>query len=942
MDVGRHPNVDIFTNAEVISLEGEAGNFTSRIKIHPRYVDISLCTACGGCSTVCPVNVPSEFDLGLGKRKAIYTPYSQAYPGAYFRSEEDCAAAKAKRKGIKKDVCNRCIEKCEAGAINFNENAKELVLPIGSVIVATGVNYLDPKEASEYGYSRFKNIYTSFEFERFMSEDGPTNGKIPFDGKEPNSFAFVQCVGSRNMRRDINYCSRICCMNTIKDSLVLKEHYPDSEIIVFYIDIRAFGKGFEEFYNRSLEKGVKYIRGKPSKVAEDKNGSLIVYYENKEGQCDEKKFDVVCLSSALIPSGNSKTLSDVLGLEIDQDGFFKRNEPSIFPLNSVREGVFLCGCSTGPKDIADSIIEASGAAVKAANYIKDHKVEIKEEEIEPVNTSGEPRIGVFICHCGPNISKTVDINAVVEYARSLPDVVFCEDYSFACSETTQRLLQKRISEHNLTRIVIGACTPKTHEMVFQDSMSRVGLNPYLLDIANIRNQCSWVHQAEPEKATEKAKELIKMSTARVKKLRPLFIKELSVKQDVLIIGAGISGLKCGVELLERGHKVTIIEKTKEPGGIVKNLSSFYPSFKPGKEITDTLVEEFKKLGGKIICSAKLIDIKGYVGNFNIVIKVKGKEKELNSGSIILATGAALYKPEKRFNYNKFDNVITNMELEENILFKDIEEAKSVVFIQCVGSRDKQNPGCSRYCCQAAIKEAIQLRRRGYDVTILNRGIRVYSKGAERMYRKARELGVLFIPYETDPEIKGDKRAEEVVVNSHDLNADIVIPADYVVLSAGMVPAKDSVKLSELVKVPLGSDKFFLERHSKFGPVETTVDGIFLCGCCQFPQDISDSISQGSAVASKVSALLGRDKITTSPIVSEVDQTYCRACGSCVEVCEFHAVELVEIKEGVYAAEVNEAVCKGCGTCVPACPTGAIDLKHFRSDQIEAQLKALFE
>ena len=840
--------------------------------------------------------------------------------------------------------CLECVKACEPQAIVHDMEDEIIDLDVGSIVVTTGIDYLDPKEASEYGYKRFKNIYTSFELERILSEDGPTKGELPLEKerKGPIHFAFIQCVGSRNMRRDINYCSRICCMNTIKDSLVLKEHYPDIEIAVFYIDIRAFGKGFEEFYNRSVEKGVKYIKGKPSKVIEDENGDLIIHYEDDQGYSSKMVFDAVCLSSALIPPKGSQDLAKVLEIETDQDGFFKNAEPAIEPLESTKEGILVCGCATGPKDITDSIAEASGAAVKASLFLKGHELEIEKTEIEQVDITGPPRVGVFVCHCGPNISKVVDVESVVEYARNLPGVVFAEDYTFACSETDQRKLQERIIEHKLNRVVVAACTPKTHEPSFQDSLTMIGLNPYLFDIANIRNQCSWVHQKEPGKATEKAKELVKMSVARVRELKPLYLKELSVNRDVAIIGAGITGLRCGLDLLLRGFKVKIIEKNDAPGGLVRNLSSIYPSFKPGKDIINRLIEEFTKAGGEFLTSAELLDVTGYVGNFQVKLNIKAKESEFTVGAIVLATGASLYDPAERFGYTQYRNVITNMELEEKILSGDIKDIKSVAFIQCVGSRgDAGNPGCSRYCCQAAIKEAIYLKEKGIDVAILNRGVRVYSKGAERMYRKARELGVLFLPYEGKPKIEGTDTANQITVSSVDLNAEISVPVDLLVLSVGMVPAEDSLRLSELFKVPRGPDKFFLERHSKFGPVETTVEGVFLCGCCQFPQDIGDSISQASAVASKVAGLLSRDKINLAPITSIVDEIYCRGCGRCAEVCEFHAIELVEKDKGIFVAQVNEALCKGCGTCVPACPTGAIDLKHFKSEQIEAQLEALF-
>ena len=878
--------------------------------------------------------------LDLEKAKNSYEEVAQGFSEEQAKKESNrclnCAGC---------SECMECVKVCEPNAI-VHDMADEFVdLDVGSIIVTTGVDYLDPKEASEYGYKRFKNIYTSFEIERLMSEDGPSAGELPLgkELQEPLRFAFIQCVGSRNMRHDINYCSRICCMNTIKDSLVLKEHYPDARIVVFYIDIRAFGKGFEEFYNRSLEKGVEYIKGKPSKVIEDGQGNLTIHYEDEKGHSGKMTFDAVCLSSALIPSKGCGELAGVLDIEIDADGFFKNAEPAIMPLESTKRGILVCGCATGPKDITDSIAEASGAAVKAACFLEGHELPIEKKEIEQVDVSGPPRVGVFVCHCGPNISKVVDVKGVVEYAKTLPDVVFAEDYTFACSETAQHQIQERIAEHKLNRVVVAACTPKTHEMSFQDSLTAVGLNPYLFDIANIRNQCSWVHQKEPVRATEKAKELVRMSVARVRKLAPLFMKELSVNRDVAIIGAGITGLRCGIDLLQRGFSVKVIEKLPVPGGLVSHLSSIYPSFRKGKDIMEKLTAEFTKAGGELLTSTELLDVTGYVGNFQVKVKREAKENEYTVGAIVLATGSALYDPKKRFDYGKFPNIITNMELEQKILSGDLENVRSVAFFQCVGSRgDDGNPGCSRYCCQAAIKEAIYLRQKGIDVAILNRGVRVYSKGAERMYRKARELGVLFLPYEGEPAITGKDRAEAVTIPSSDIDADITIPADLVVLSVGMVPAADSAHLSELFKVPRGPDKFFLERHSKFGPVETTVEGVFLCGCCQFPQDIGDSISQASAVASKVAALLSRDKITLAPITSTVIEEYCRGCGRCAEVCEFRAIELVEKEDGGFAARVNEALCKGCGTCVAACPTGAIDLKHFRSEQIEAQLEALFE
>jgi len=949
MDVGRHPNIELLTNSEVTEVSGCVGDFMVRVVKHPRYVDMTRCTACGDCAKVCPILKPNEFDLGIKSRKAIFTPYNQAVPSAYLRIREDCL-------GDMPIACAKCLEACKVNCIDFDEQDKVLDLPVGSIVVATGVEYYDPREASEYGYTRFENVVTSFELERLLDASSPTKGELLTftHSQPPKRIAFVQCVGSRNMKADINYCSRVCCMNAIKDTLVIREHYPDVEILMFYIDIRAFGKGFEEFYRRSLEAGVKYIKGKPSKITENKKtGELILSYEDQlKGEIKHIVVDMAVLSSAMIPNEGTEELARILGIELDTDGFFKEKDACAQPLESVKQGVYLCGCSTSPKDITDSIAEACGSAAKAGVPVQNFRLEEVKKEIPALDSSGEPRVGVFVCHCGLNISAVLSIEMLKEYSATLPNVVFVDDYLFACAESMQKKIQDCILEHGLNRIVVAACTPKTHEPIFQETLAKIGFNPYLFDMANIRNQCSWVHQKEPENATQKAREIIKMSVARVCELEPLIPKTLNIGQDVLVIGGGITGMQAAIDLADRRIKVCLVEKAKELGGSVQKLSSVYPSNRSGAELVEEKLRQLKNRKVPIFTNTEIKNVKGFVGNFEVEITANSEAKILKVGAIILAIGADLYKPLDKFEYGRFPNIYTSMELEE-ALFNDerriFDNLKSVAFIQCVGSRAEiGNTWCSRYCCQAAIKQAIVLRKKGIDVTIFHRGIRVYSKGAELMYRQARESGVLFIPYSElargeMPEVFGDEKAERVEIDCEPLDARIIVPVDAVVLSVGMIPnAHETTRLSDLLKVPKGPDAFFLERHSKFGPVETTVEGVFLAGCCQFPQDIGDSIAQASAVASKAASLLSRDIIILPPITSSVDEVHCRGCGRCAEVCEFHAVQLVEKEEGIYEARVNEALCKGCGTCVPACPTGAIDLKHFTAGQLQAQLEALFE
>ena len=954
MDVGRHLNIELFTNSEVIEVKGEAGDFYVKILQKARYVNIEECTSCGDCAKVCPIVVPNEFEIGLGARKAIYTPFPQAVPSAYIRDADDCL-------GTFPLACSRCADACQKNAIDYDEQDKIIEVHVGSIIVTTGVDYYDPREASEFGYTRFENVVTSMELERILSASGPTRGElIKFtDRKTPREIAFIQCVGSRNMKRDIPYCSRICCMNAMKDALIIHEHFPDADMKIFYIDIRAFGKGFEEFFERAanLDK-LTFINAKPSKIVDDPvTGKTCITYENVQtGKVETEQVDLAVLSSALIPATRSGKLAEVLGIEIDKDGFIKQLDSCSDPLDTTREGIYVAGCAISPKDITDSIADASGAAARAVRHVLAHKIVREEEEIPQVVPTGKPRIGVFVCHCGINISGVVDVKKVADYARTLPDVIYCEETLFACAASTQTEIQQKIIEHKLNRVLVAACTPKTHEPIFRETLIKVGLNPYLFEMVNIRDQCSWVHQQQPKEATQKAIDLVRMGVAKARLLNPLEVRELEVNHDVLIIGGGVSGIQAAIDLAGKGFQVYLVEKEKQLGGRVSHLSTLYPSYNPGSDLIDLKVKKLKASGVDIFTSTFVKGVGGFVGNFEVHLESDGSngdfKEPIKVGAVVVAVGSNLYRPERgEFGFGIYTNVFTNEQFEQEIskgefLEIDGKKPKTVAFIQCVGSRgEKGNPGCSRYCCQAAIKQAIALRKMGINVIVFHRDIRVYSRGAEEMYREARGMGVLFIPYDKNnpPQFKGKKKVSSLINENKKLNQSTEFPVDAVVLSLGMVPdEKGNDYLVDLLKIQRSSDHFFMERHSKLGPVETAVEGIFLCGCAQGPKDISDSISQASAVASKVSALLSEDTIKLEPIVSEADAVHCRACGRCVEVCEFHALEIRENKDGGVAVYINEALCKGCGSCASVCPTGAIDVRHFTDDQIEAQLEAVLE
>lgn len=929
VEAGRHPNIELLTNAELMALEGERGNFTAVIRRNPRYVNEEKCVACGICSEKCPAKVLNEFDAGSSIRKAIYRAYPQSVPSTYVIDRDNCIYFKTGK-------CRACEKFCEAQAIEFDQREEETRIEVASVIIASGADVFDPSVIHEYGYGVLPNVITSLEFERLLSASGPTQGRVvrPSDGREPKNIAFIQCVGSRSVVYGGEYCSSVCCMYALKEAIVAKEHNPSVDIHIFSIDLRAFGKEFEDFRMRAEEEhGIRIYRGnRVSALEPAPSGAVLTRYPEND-KIEDKEFDLVVLSVGMRPPKDAEGLSKVLGAELNDYGFFRTISFENF--QTTRPGVYVAGTIAEPKDIPDSVCQSSAASLVTPVF-----EEVKARKDSPEGTSVEveaPRIGVFVCHCGINIGGVVDVPSVVEYVGTLPNVVHAEDNLYTCSVTTQERIKESIREHDLNRVVVASCSPRSYEKLFQETIREAGLNPYLFEMANIREHCSWVHSKEPEKATEKAKGLVAAAIAKARLLEPLQKVSVLVNRTALVIGGGLSGMTAALSLAEHGIKTHLVEKTNELGGNLRRITHTLRGMDPQKLLTDTIESVRSNDRITLHMGTEVESLDGFVGNFHTTL---ADGSDIDHGVVIVATGAVEYRPTE-YLYGRSDHVMTQLELEERMLHEDFNP-RSIVIIQCVGSRVPEYHNCSRICCSTSIKNALWVKRKYHDtpVYVLYKDIRTYGF-RERFYREASKRGVIFLRYndENPPEVREEKGKLHVVVKDTFLMEDVLLEPEYLILSAGIRPNPDNEKLSEILKVPLSGDGFFLEAHRKLRPVEFATDGIFLCGFAHSAKPSDESIAQGRGAATKALGLLSKDRIEVEPLVAHVNESRCRWCSRCVEVCDFGAIEVVE-SEDIKTAMVNTVLCKGCGACVVACPTGALDVYGCTSDQLDRIIESL--
>jgi heterodisulfide reductase subunit A-like polyferredoxin len=848
--------------------------------------------------------------------------------------------------------CYECVKACKARAVTFEthrEQIKTVSIDVGSVILAPGFEAFDPSRFDTYQYASCPNVVTSMEFERILSATGPYQGHLsrPSDEKEPKKIAFFQCVGSRDINQcDHSYCSSVCCMYAIKEAVIAKEHAgADLDTAIFFMDMRTHGKDFDRYYNRARdEAGVRFIRSRIHTIEEDpETNDLIIHYADEKGNIVIETFDMIVLSVGLETPKSLVELAERMDIELDQDHFVKTG--SFSPVETSREGIYVCGAFQEPKDIPYSVMEASAAACDAKGDLSAARGTMVKERKYPEErdvSSEEPRIGVFVCNCGTNIGGIVDVPKVAEYARTLPGVTYVEENLFTCSQDTQDKIREVIEREGLNRVVVAACTPITHEALFRETLKDAGLNKYLFEMANIRNQCSWVHSKEKEKATEKSTDLVRMSVARAQLIQPLPQPSISVDNKALVIGGGMAGMTAALGLADQGYHTYLVEQSDELGGNALKLIDTWQ----GEDVSENLKEMIKSVEDhsliEVYTGSSIKEAEGFVGNFETTISQNGSDISLKHGAVVVAVGAEEHKPAE-YLYGEDKRVLTHLELDAAIKGEDkkVSAAKTAVFIQCVGSREPERPYCSKVCCTHTMKSALQLKEMNpeTDVYVLYRDIRTYGQ-REGLYREARNRGVIFVRYglEQKPTLEKGSDAITVTVKDHILDRDILINADLVVLASAIVP-RDNEALARMFKLSLNQDGFFMEAHAKLRPVEFATEGIFLAGMAHYPKPIEESISQAKAAASRASVVLSKENITVEGVVSHVNEILCRGCGKCVDACPYNAVSLVEREGGKTMAFVQEALCKGCGACSVACPTGAASIFHYDDREVLSMVEA---
>jgi len=895
------------------------------------------------------VKYPDQFNQDISANKAVHVYFAQAIPLVTY-IDESCLYLKEKK-------CRICEAVCENKAIDFTQVARKEEINVAAVVLSSGLEPFDPKVRAEYRYGEFQNVVTSMDYERLLSSTGPYQGEIlrTSDKKHPHKIAWIQCVGSRwvnasNEAGGNSYCSAVCCTYTQKQVILTKDHHADAECTIFHNDVRSYGKDFERYYQRTENlSDVRFFRSYVSIVKEDPvTRNVTIRYSTTDDGVIEEEFDMVVLSVGLNPPVNVQELATKFGIELSHHHFAKVEETN--PMITNRPGIFVSGGFQGPVDIPESVFSASGASSQIGELLDYRRGNLTKERIYPEErdvSQEEPKVGVFVCHCGANISSIVNVPDTVEFCKTLPNVVHAQNQVFSCATNSAKQITDLAKEKGLNRVVVAACSPRTLEPLFRDTLREAGINQYYYEMANIREHCSWVHQKEKEDATAKAQDIIRMSVARACHLEPLQEFDLPVDKRALVVGGGVAGMTSALSIANQGHEVYLVEREKDLGGVARRIHYTLEGLDVQAYLQDLIRKIYRHPLIHVYENATITNAAGYVGNFVTTVKSDRGLTPINHGAVVLAIGAEVYTPTE-YLYGEDERVLTHLELEEKISAGDekVTNAQSIVMIQCVGCRNEERNYCSRICCSESVKNALLLKERNpnVDIYILFRDVRTYGF-REDYYREASSKDVRFIRYEpTDPPVVEPGEAEDgrsvlkVTATDYVLGKKLELDADLLALAAAVIPSSATKEVAGQFKVTLSPDGFFKEAHVKLRPVEFATDGVYLAGLAHYPKFMQETINQSYGAAGRALTLLSHDTVVASGSVCEVDENKCVSCGACITVCAYGAIEFYESPEG-RKARVNPVLCKGDGLCNTVCATNAISLKHFTDEEIMSEIDA---
>jgi heterodisulfide reductase subunit A len=956
-DHNLHPNIHLLTLSSVLAVEGQAGDFRVTLRHEPRYVDAARCINCELCSMVCPVYLPSGFEAELAARKAAYKVAVRAIPDAYIID-----------RGPYCDDCGRCAEVCPTRCIDLDDQPRESEVQVGAIIMALGYDLADAGEYEEYGFGRYPNVIHSMQYERLASRSGPTEGVVlrPSDGRTPQRIAWLQCVGSRDQKHP--YCSSICCMYATKEAMIAKDRLPGVHAQIFMMDERAFNKEFNAYYEAARRKfGVEYTRARISQVREDPATSdLILHYPSADGRMAEDRFDMVVLSLGAVPPHSSKEMARELGIELNEYGFCQTDK--FAPLETSVPGVYVAGTFLSPKEIAETFLDAAGAAGEVMRLMSGEIGRNASSREYPFLSIGNefpperdvaqepPRIGVFACRCEPSIDGTINVAEVARTASELPGVVHAEQVDYGCMDPDLTHIRQVIEDKELNRVVVAGCSQRTHEPLFQNLVRRAGLNPYLLSMVNVREQCAWVHEAEPAMATRKAKELVRMAVRRASLSQPL--KKLSVTptRRALVIGGGVSGMQAALSIADAGYDVTLVERSAQLGGNLRHIYYLAEGDNPQRLLRDLVnrVRGHERIA--VLTRSEVKSHTGRTGDFRSVIvsesgstnggsRSAGSETEVRHAVTVVATGGVEWRGDV-YMLDHDDRVVTQLDLEEIIVHRPEEVArlKQVVMIQCVHPPSSVEY-CSRICCTNTMKNAIRVKMLNPDcqVFVLYKDMITYGF-RERYYTEARRRGVIFMRHDEEHLPRVSQTADgrlEVRAWEQVFQREMVLSPDLVALSMAIVPSEASEELAKILDVPLSAEGFFQEAHLKMRPMDFMEEGIFMAGMAHYPKFVEESMINAQATAARAITLLSKEPLYYGGPIAEVDQTKCVGCLTCVRTCPFQIPKIQSDVAGVGGivgtAYIEPALCQGCGTCTAECPAKAIQLIALRDVQLQGEL-----